>query len=257
MRTTICLVLATVIALLLPTVTNASPNITLLTENTPPVNYLDKNQNPAGISVELVREMARRVGDPGIIQVVPWARGYKDARELANTALFSTAWSPERDSLFKWVGPLLTKEVVLYKARGNKLLISTLDDARKVDRVGAYRDDSKEQLLIKTGFTNLDSTLDDNANPKKLVAGRIDLWVSTSIQAGPTCVLAGINPLDIEPTLTLKKQLMYLAFSTATDDAVVAKWQQAFDAMMLDGTVKKIHLKYGLPANNLAPTEKK
>jgi polar amino acid transport system substrate-binding protein len=250
MRSLIFISVVVLIAFALSITPGAAANITLLTEDTPPVNYLDENQKVAGLSVELVQEMARRVGDPGKIEVVPWARGYVDAREISNTALFSTAWSPERDPTFKWVGPLLTKEVVLYKKKGNNISINTLNDAKNVEHIGTYKDDSKEQLLKKKGFLNLDSTVDDIANPRKLMAGRIDLWVSTSIQAGPTCRLAGVDPDDIEPTVTLKKQLMYLAFSKSTADSVVVKWQQAFDAMQKDGTLAKIHRKYGLAANN-------
>lgn len=221
-------------------------DITLLTEDTPPVNYLDENNMPAGLSVELVKEMAKRVGDPGQIQVVPWARGYKDAREKPNTALFSTTRTPDREPLFKWVGPLLNKEVVLYKKKGNDLTISTIDDAKKVGMIGAYKDDSKEQLLKKKGFTNLDSSSEDTANPKKLVAGRIDLWISTTIQAGETCKLASVDPAEIEPTLTLQTQQLYLAFSKSTEDTVVTQWQRAFDEMVKDGTAARIRAKYGI-----------
>lgn len=246
MRTLIVVSVVILSVFFFPFTTRANAGITLLTEDTPPVNYLDENHKVAGLSVELVQEMARRVGDPGKIEVVPWARGYRDAQERPNTALFSTGWSPERDSLFKWVGPLVTKEIVLYKKKGNNLSINNLEDAKKVAHIGTYRDDYKEQLLEQEGFTNLDSTVDDIVNLKKLLAGRIDLWISTTILPGPTCKRAGINPDDIEPVLTIKKILNYLAFSPQTEDIIVAKWQQALDAMRKDGTVARIHQKYGL-----------
>jgi polar amino acid transport system substrate-binding protein len=114
-----------------------SDTVTLLTENTPPVNYLDANGKPAGLSVELVREMAKRVGHSGRIKVVPWARGYKDLQAKPNIALFSTYRSVARESLFKWVGPLLVKEAVLYRKKGSDIRLSTLDDAKKVGAIGA------------------------------------------------------------------------------------------------------------------------
>ena len=132
----------------------------------------------------------------------------------------------------------------MYKKKSNPLTISTIEDAKKVGKIGTYNDDSKEQLLKKLGFNNLDSSPDDLANPKKLIAGRIDLWISTSIQAKPTCISAGIDPDSIETTISLLVQKMYLAFSTKTSDSTVQSWQNAFDGMVKDGTYKKIIIRW-------------
>ncbi len=218
----------------------ASDNITLLTENKPPINFINKNGQTTGLSVELVQKMAKRLGDACKIKVVPWNKGYKDTLKNSNTAFFSTTWSIERDKLFKWVGPLLTNQVILYKKKGNPVTINTIDDAKKVKRIGTYKNDSKEHILKLKGFKNLDSAIDNISNPKKLMAGKIDLWISTAIQSGPTCKIAGINSSKIEPVLTLRKQKMYLAFSKKTKDTIVNKWQKAFNSLLKEGIVKKI-----------------
>ncbi len=96
------------------------------------------------------------------------------------------------------------------------------------------------------GFSNLDSATDDIANPKKLMAGRIDLWISTTVQSGPTCRMAGNDPDSIEPALALTDQKMFLAFSLKTDDSIVARWQAALDNMVHDGTREKILKKWHL-----------
>ena len=228
----------------LPNPVNAA--VTLITEDTPPANYLDRAGKPAGLAVELVQEMARRVGDPGVVQVVPWARGYKDAQENADTALFHTVWTLERDRLFQWVGPLFPTEIVFYRKAGVGPRINTLDDARKVRAIGTYKDDAKEQLLKKMGFANLESTVDDSQNPKKLVAGRIDLWPVNTLQVKSMLESGGLPADSIEPALTMTRQQAYLAFSPKTDPRLVAKWQTALDEMEQDGTADSIRAKYGL-----------
>ena len=238
--------IAAVFSLLLGLATVAQASITLLTEDTPPANYLGKDGKPAGLAVELVQEMARRAGDPGVVQVVPWARGYKDTLEKPNTALFHTVWTPERDTLFQWVGPLFPTEIVLYRKAGSGPRITLLEEAKKVRAIGVYKDDAKEQLLNKLGFTNLESTADDNQNPKKLVAGRIDLWPVNTLQM-KSMLEANQIPVDaIEPVLTLTRQQAYLAFSSQTESREVVKWQKAFDDMEADGTADKIRMKYGV-----------
>ncbi len=222
-----------------------SVEILLYTEDTPPVNYLDENGKPAGLAVDLVREIIRRTKAADNIKVQPWSRSYRMLlRNQPNTALFSTHRSAQRELLFKWVGPLLYKKVVLYKAKGSPLVIKSLDDARKVDAIGTYRDDSKEQFLEQNGFDNLARSARDELNPRKLSAGRIDLWISTSIQSKLTTAAAGINPDNIVPAVSLFEQGMYVAFSLSTSDKIVAQWQLAFEQMELDGSAAEIRNKY-------------
>ena len=57
-----------------------SGNMTILTENLPPLNYVDDGVL-VGPSVEIVREIQRRVGSDAPIEVYPWARAYKMALE--------------------------------------------------------------------------------------------------------------------------------------------------------------------------------
>ncbi len=57
-----------------------SAELTILTENLPPLNYV-KGGVLVGPSVEIVKEIQRRVGSHEPIKVYPWARAYKMAKE--------------------------------------------------------------------------------------------------------------------------------------------------------------------------------
>lgn len=80
--------------------------------------------------------------------------------------------------MFKWVGPLAIKRDILIARKDAYIKISSLDDAKKVMRIGTLRDDTREQLLIRQGFENLDSVSDEQRNAQKLAMGRIDLWAN-------------------------------------------------------------------------------
>ena len=58
--------------------------LTILTENLPPLNYLE-NGVLVGPSVEIVKEIQKRVGSQEPIQVYPWARAYKMAHSCPKT----------------------------------------------------------------------------------------------------------------------------------------------------------------------------
>lgn len=150
----LALALATVNGLAVPSV--IAQRLTLLTEELPPLNFTDQGAL-TGLSVDVVHEIQRRVGNTDPIEVVPWARGYKDIQEMPNTVLFSTTRTEDRERLFQWVGPLARWEYVFYKKRGSPITLDTLDAARDVGSIATYRDDARKQFLKERGFTNLDS----------------------------------------------------------------------------------------------------
>jgi polar amino acid transport system substrate-binding protein len=90
----------------------------ILTENMPPLNYVE-NGVLVGPSVEVVKEIQRRVGSQEQIQVYPWARAYKMALEEKNVILFGMTYTKVREDKFKWVGPLATKRDILVAKKGN------------------------------------------------------------------------------------------------------------------------------------------
>ncbi len=73
-----------------------------------PVQFFDKQGRLTGMSVEIVQEIQRRLGVSDPIQVVPWARGLDKLDHEPNTMLLTMARTPERDSRYQWVGPVVT-----------------------------------------------------------------------------------------------------------------------------------------------------
>lgn len=220
-------------------------NLKILTENLPPLNYLE-NGNLVGSSVEIVQEIQKRVGSTEPIQVYPWARAYKMALEEKNVILFGTTYTEERKDLFKWVGPLATKRDILLARKDSSTVISKLGDAKQVERIGTLRDDVRGKLLEKLGFTNLEPVSDEQNNAQKLARNRIDLWAYKKPGYKTVCKLAGVDPELFVEVAHLKKSELKIAFSIKTPDHVVAQWQSAFDEMNADGTIEEIKRKWDI-----------
>jgi ABC-type amino acid transport substrate-binding protein len=216
-----------------------SAELTILTENLPPLNYMREGVL-VGPSVEIVREIQQRVGSNEEIEVFPWARAYQLALEKENVVLFGMTHTKAREDVFKWVGPLASKKDILVAKKGSELKVLSLKDAKKVQRIGTLRDDTREIFLKKHGFTNLYPVSDDQYNAKKLMLGRIDLWVYKKPGWKIVCELAGINPEEFVEVLDLREIDVCIAFSKKTSDAIVDKWRNAFNEMLSDGTVGRI-----------------
>jgi len=220
-----------------------SAELTILTENMPPLNYL-KDGVLVGPSVEIVKEIQRRVGSHEQIKVYPWARAYKIALEEENVVLFGTTYTKVRHDKFKWIGPLATKRDILVAKKGSGIKINSLEDAKKVKRIGTLRDDTRERLLKRLGFTNLEPVSDEQKNAKKLVLGRIDLWTYKKPGLKTVCELAGVDYNEIEEVYHLRKIDLMIAFSKKTSDSIVQKWRNGFNEMLADGTIMQIRKKW-------------
>lgn len=216
----------------------------IYTEDSPPGNYLNKGEI-AGLAVDMVREILVRLKMPDNIEVVPWARGYTLALNQPNVALFSTTRLPQREKHFKWVGPLYTQIWGFYGKKGSDLKITSLEDAKKIDRIGTYHKDAKEQFLKKNGFVNLVSTNKNISNIRRLVEGNLDLWVSSDFNMPYLAKHAGVDPDQLELVYAFRSVNNYIAFSLQTPDNLIKTWQQTLDNIKSDGTYTTFCRKYG------------
>jgi polar amino acid transport system substrate-binding protein len=222
-----------------------SSELIILTENLPPLNYV-KDGKLVGPSVEIVQKILKRIGSDKKIQVFPWSRAYKMALEQKNVVLFGMTHTQDRDNKFHWVGPLATKRDVLVARKDSGIKITGLKDAKKVNRIGTLRDDTREQFLKIKGFTNLESVSDEQLNAKKLFLGRIELWAYKQPGLKTVCDLAGVDHNEFKEVYHLRRIDVSIAFSKNTSPTIVKKWRDAFDEMRLDGTIEKIHRKWNL-----------
>jgi polar amino acid transport system substrate-binding protein len=216
-----------------------SQEMLVITEESPPFNFT-RDGAVTGSSTEVVREILKRLHQPDTIQVLPWARGYHMLQNQPNVALFSTTRTPEREHLFRWVGPLFTVHFGFYARKGSGLQLDSLDDARRLGSIATYKDDVKEQILKSLGFTNLDSSKSPVSNLKKLISGRVDLWLFDNLGMPDVARQAGIDPDELELALPFRSYQSYIAISRSTPQAVVGQWQDALAAMVKDGSFHAI-----------------
>ena len=64
-------------------------------------------------------------------------------------------------------------------------------------------------MLKEAGFENLASVGDDFLNPKKLLIGRIDLWIAGDLEGIYKAKIAGLDSSDIEIVYEIKTKEYY------------------------------------------------
>ena len=221
--------------------------IKVMTEVFPPFQIVHEGELTGGISTEIVRLIQKEVGDNSKIKVYPWSRAIKILEHKKNTALFSTLKTKARENKFKWVGPLAKMQLVFSKKTGSKISIKSIEDAKKVRKIGVTNEVANYDILKSMGFKNLDVIKSgvDEKNIKKLIKGRIDLWPALKSAGLYNAKIQGyageIEPID---DVVIFEGDLYIAFNKNTDDKIIAKWQKALDKLIANKTVQKIINKY-------------
>ncbi len=221
--------------------------IVLMTENLPPYNMAVDGKNFAqesnieGIATEVVRETFKRAGISYSMTLrFPWERIYKLALEKPGYGVFSTARLPEREALFKWVGPVGSYDWIMLAKADSPIQLTSLEQA-KAYRIGAYKGDAIGERLMAQGLNPI-LLLRDQDNAKKLVNGQIDLWAAGDPTGPYLARLEGVTGL--KTVLRFHHADLYLALNKETPDEVVSKLQTALDELRAEGSVEKILGRY-------------
>ncbi len=213
--------------------------VKFMTEEYPPFSY-HEGDALKGASVEQVELLMQKAGIDMHIELMPWTRAYAAAQATPMACLFTTAHSPERDKLFKWVEPLLVDDNILVATASSGISEGDLEDTRRYV-VGTHRGDYTEKLLKEKGFPRVDVASDFPATLRKLLNGRIDLMPISEIY---------FEKLKVDQPLvrvaTLSSQSLGIACEKSFPEDLRARMQQALDALIADGTQRAIFAKYGL-----------
>ncbi|GKS04741.1 ABC transporter substrate-binding protein [Pseudomonas syringae pv. theae] len=222
-------------------------SMVLLTENFPPFNMAVDGKNFAqennidGIAAEVVREMFKRanIGYSMTLRF-PWDRVYKLALDKPGYGVFSTTRLPEREKLFKWVGPVGSYDWIMLTRSDSPITLTSLEQAKDY-RIGAYKGDAIGERLNAMGLNPI-LMLRDRDNVKKLANGQIDLWAVGDPVGRYLAKLEGVS--GFKTALRFNSAELYLAVNKSTPDEIVNRLQEALDQMRAEGWVDAVKARY-------------
>lgn len=228
---------------------------TYLTEDYPPFNY-SENGLANGVSVDILENLFKTGGlsiDRSVIQVQPWAPSYEKVLKTTNTMLFSMVRTPERESLFKWVGPIAPHTEIVISLKTSDVQIKDLADLNDYF-TGVVDGYSSLNTLMNGGVMRVNIVIYANlAEMYKALLNREVQCISTS-QAGHNLIIQalGYSPGDFGPSFTVHTDELYYAFNIETTDEIITDFQGHLDALKSekasDGTseYEKILTRYSL-----------
>lgn len=217
----------------------ASLHIT--TEHLPPASMVGADGVITGRATDKVRELMVRTGTDYKIEVLPWKRALLMAQTREQTCVYSTSRTPERESLFKWVGPTDEAEWQFWGRADHRFPLNNMEDARKL-RIGTSIGDARDDYLRSRGF-NVDAATNDAVNPQKLLLNRIDLW-AVAVRNGASYPAPPEWADKVVPLLVFHRVKVYLACHLSVPDELIDKLNATLAEMRRDGTLTRIDRKY-------------
>jgi len=210
----------------------SAKDLIYITEQFPPYNY-QEDAKLQGISVDLLEKMWMKMGvdlDRNAIILLPWTDGYQRTLKESNTVLFTTGRIPEREQLFKWVGPIEPVWYVLLAKTDKNVNISSAEDLKKY-KIGAINEDNAVQMLLDNGVKKEDLVLETTSNQliEMLQNGSIDAWAYPDLACIWLIQRSGANVSDYSVAYVLGQSYGYYAFNKETPDSIVQSFQQALD----------------------------
>lgn len=128
----------------------SATKLNILTEHLAPYQIVTEN-SIKGLSTEIVEATLIESQYSYDITAYPWALSYSRAKHAKNTCIYSLARTPERESLFKWVGHIVSIPTSLYSIKDSKIEIFSIEEAKKYN-IAVIRDDVTHQFLLAKGF---------------------------------------------------------------------------------------------------------
>lgn len=194
-----------------------------------------------GMAHELAVAMAQRLGRPGEVTYVPWARAVRMAERGPNYGVFPLARTPDREAKFQWLVPLMTVRYGLYTLPTETRL--GLEQMRDM-RVGVLRGSPIAANLRAERFKTVIEAKDYGDLLRQLRTQALD-----AVYAGTPMLEAAMDEYGHARALfvlqaTLGEATLYMAASPDLDAAEAQRWVTAYRQLEDDGTVARIRRRY-------------
>ncbi len=219
----------------------------LFTEVAPPFNYYTGSiiePEIQGSSVEMVAEIQARNDYASQVKISGWLDAYNTVQYLPNSALFTTARTPDREELFQWVGPIATLHASFYTLSDSGISVGNLEQA-KVLSIATPSNWYTHDYLLANDFQNIVATSFSPIEAfNQLLNGEVDALFMYDEGINWLCDSTETPREEIVKQFEESYREGYIAFSLNTPVETVEQWQQNLEAMQQDGTYESIWNKW-------------
>ncbi len=228
---------------LVPVAQGQEAKLLITTESSFPSSVSNDNGNTVfGQSADKVHEILKRSHIAYDMRLMSWNRAFELARNDANTCVFATARTKDREAHFKWIGPISKGDWGIFGNRDKLGRINRLEDIRDAN-IGGIRGDVFSEYLVEKGYHVVTSS-ENEISLKNVEIGRLDYWSSDTRNG-----LNLINRTHLNDKIVLLLTIQpsndyFLACNPQINDELIDRMRSKLLEIKADGTDAKIEAKY-------------
>ncbi len=199
--------------------------------------------NYRGYAYELGQAVMQRLGYRGVVEVQPLARANRTVQSEANVIALWVGRIPEREATVHWIYPVVVDDFSVYTVKGQPVA-ATLEQAKALKMLGANIGAANAIAAQRRGLERIELITSDDANGRKLMAGRIDGWIASSTAVNYFLRLHGLPDDTLVKGVKLSDYQAWVVASLQSDPAVRATWQATLHQLELEGELSRLADRY-------------
>lgn len=230
--------------------TAASESVRLATLNWSP--YIGENLQAEGYAAEVIRTAMNRSGYSVKFHYMPWGRAVDTVLKGGYDGLCPAYYTKERAEKFSMSEPFPGGPLVFAKRKGKRIDYASLRDLVPY-KIAVCRGYANTEEFDNAEYLQKSFTIDDRTGYRRLLFGRVDLWLSDKFVAQYT--MSKHLPKRANEVTFIKRPLavknLYVAFSKSKPNynVLTKAFNAGLEGVLTDGTLEKILRRHNLSLN--------
>lgn len=222
-------------------VATASETVRLATLNWLP--YIGQDLEAEGYAADVIRTALERSGYSVTFYYMPWGRAVDMVSKGSYNGLCPAYYTEERAEKFSMSDPFPAGPLLFAKRRDARIDFNSLRDLAPY-KIAVVRGYANTKAFDTAEYLQKSFTIDDRTGYRRLLFGRVDLWLADKFVAQYTMSQHLPERADeitfIEKPLAVKK--LYVAFSKSKPNykALTQAFNAGLKSVLNDGTLEKI-----------------
>ncbi len=233
------------VALVIASMSHAG-RVTVFTEPLAPVHFEEDNEIK-GVATEVVRIIFEEAGMEPRIEIYPWKRAYQKVLNTPGSFIYTINRTEKREPLFKWIGPILPKDVYLYKLKSrDDITLHAIEDAKKYT-TAVILGHSLTIMFQDRGFREgreLITSPNKEVQMNLFLKGRCDLVTGNEYTMYESLKKEGYSLDHVEPALFIPSSGYFIGANIHVSDEIIQELQEANARVQQSGVVEEIIDKY-------------
>lgn len=201
--------------------------------------YEFKLNKPAGIMVDIVQTIFKKIEVPLELKFLPFKRALEYTKKGRNDGLFILYKTPERMAYFDYTEPLIKSPLLFFVRKDSNIMFEKLSDLKGL-KIGVMLGYTYGAEFDNAPYYKLDPANSHEANFKKLNSGRVDAyicdkWVGIST-ATKIKVMSNLKTLPVP----LKVMSLYMVFTKGKHQALIDKINPIIKSMTASGEIDNL-----------------